>query len=349
VLHVDRQHLLQSALTQILAFSDADLRKHLKVVFVGEEGVDEGGVRKEFFQLLVAELFRPDYGMFRPCGRGGRALWFNRDCDWADGEFHLVGVLLGLAIYNGSLLDARFPRVVYKKLLRADLTLEDLGDVDEELQQGFEQMLAYSGADVEDVYCRTWEVTWDGLGARRRHELVPGGRDLPVTAENKEAYVAAHVRWLLVGSVAPQFDPFLRGFLRVVRGAALALCAPPELERLVAGEPHLDFRALEAVAEYEGGYSREHPAVRRFWEVVHGLPLEEQQRLLMFATGSPKAPLGGLGRLRFKVQRAGPDGDALPTAHTCFNTLLLPEYATAAKLRERLLVAVRECEGFGLQ
>ncbi|CAM9439656.1 unnamed protein product [Heterosigma akashiwo] len=69
----------------------------------------------------------------------------------------------------------------------------------------------------------------------------------------------------------------------------------------------------------------------------------------MFATGSPKAPLGGLGRLRFKVQRAGPDGDALPTAHTCFNTLLLPEYATAAKLRERLLVAVRECEGFGLQ
>ncbi len=29
------------------------LKKPLKVAFVGEEGVDEGGVQKEFFQLLV--------------------------------------------------------------------------------------------------------------------------------------------------------------------------------------------------------------------------------------------------------------------------------------------------------
>ena len=42
-----------------------------EVVFDGEEGVDEGGVRKEFFQLLGAQLLAPEYGMFTPCGAEG--------------------------------------------------------------------------------------------------------------------------------------------------------------------------------------------------------------------------------------------------------------------------------------
>lgn len=37
---------------------------HQQVKFVGEEGVDEGGPQKEFFQLLVRECFNPEFGMF---------------------------------------------------------------------------------------------------------------------------------------------------------------------------------------------------------------------------------------------------------------------------------------------
>ena len=69
----------------------------------------------------------------------------------------------------------------------------------------------------------------------------------------------------------------------------------------------------------------------------------------MFVTGSMKAPIGGLGKLNFKLQRAGPDSDQLPTSHTCFNTLLLPEYGTEAKLSRLLRLAISECEGFGLK
>lgn len=41
-----------------------DLKKQLVVEFEGEQGVDEGGVSKEFFQLIVEEIFNADYGMF---------------------------------------------------------------------------------------------------------------------------------------------------------------------------------------------------------------------------------------------------------------------------------------------
>lgn len=38
--------------------------KILQVIFEGEEGVDEGGVTKEFFQLLIRELFNVSYGKY---------------------------------------------------------------------------------------------------------------------------------------------------------------------------------------------------------------------------------------------------------------------------------------------
>jgi len=62
-----------------------------------------------------------------------------------------------------------------------------------------------------------------------------------------------------------------------------------------------------------------------------------------------RAPVGGLGQLRLVIQRAGGDTDRLPSAHTCFNYLLLPEYASQGKLRQRLLLAIENAQGFGLQ
>ncbi len=69
-------------------------------------------------------------------------------------------------------------------------------------------------------------------------------------------------------------------------------------------------------------------AVQWFWRVVHGLQPEQQKQLLFFVTGSDRVPIKGLASLTppFTISRAGPHSDRLPTAHTCFNHLLLPDY-----------------------
>lgn len=86
------------------------------------------------------------------------------------------------------------------------------------------------------------------------------------------------------------------------------------------------------------------------WEIVHELEPDEQRRFLKFCTGSDRAPIGGLGNLRSVIQRDGPDGNKLPTSHTCFNTLLLPAYCDKAKLEERLRLAIDwSAQGFGLE
>ena len=131
----------------------------MRVIFENEEGIDEGGVRKEFFQLLTTQLMSVQYGMFSPTA-DGRSLWINQACLWNAEEYRLIGVLLGLAVYNGVLLDVHFPKVMYKKLLRQDkFELDDLVHVDPVLHDGLKKLLEYSPAvDVEHVFCRTFEV-----------------------------------------------------------------------------------------------------------------------------------------------------------------------------------------------
>jgi len=347
---VRRTHLLEDALREVV-HRRADLKKPLRVVFVSggveEEGLDEGGVAKEFFQLLIRELFDASYGMFGAL-EGGRYLWFDARSGEPEVSYQLVGTLLGLAIYNGHILDVHLPPVAYKKLLGVEPTLADLRATFPALAHGLEALLGYGG-DVEGDLCYTFEVDVDLFGEPRTVELVPGGAAIAVTADNRRQFVELYARYVLEEAVRPQFDAFAAGFLQVCGGPALSMFEPRELELLVCGLPHLDFDALERGTQYEGGYGPETPVVRDFWAVVKEMTLEEKRRLLSFTTGSDRAPVGGLGSLQMVVQRNGGDTMRLPTSHTCFNVLLLPEYAGREKLRSRLLLAIGNARGFGLQ
>lgn len=322
-------------------------------------------------------------------------------------SYFLVGMLLGLAIYNGILLDLRLPRPVFKKLLvpppakaqaasagairgaggaastasgvapapasasatspttaaaggstakasaanssLLSLGLADLREVNPLLASGMQQLLAYGGGNDEAVFGLTFETTLEAFGAPVSIPLVPGGAEKPVTAGNKWEYARALVDWHLNRSVARTFAALRRGFTAVLSPHFLGVLRPEELELLVVGTSALDFSELEAACVYDGGYTPVHPTVKAFWRVAHGLREEDKRRLLVFVTAAPKAPIGGLRNLAFKIQRNGGDSDRLPTASTCFNTLLLPEYASEGKLKERLTKAISECTGFGLK
>jgi ubiquitin-protein ligase E3 A len=279
-----------------------------------------------------------------------RMYWFNSASLESESEFGLVGALLGLAIYNGVLLDVHFPMVLYKKLLNGRPDFSDLKAAFPELGRGLQALLDYQPAeDVEAVFCRTFEVEYEYYGEIQRRELKPGGASIPVTGDNRDEYVRLYTQWVLTDSVETQFKAFARGFLRICGGPALSMFIPSELELLVCGLPHLDFDALQAAARYEGGFSPSSAAVKWMWEVVQDMSLEKKRQFLSFVTGSDRAPVGGLGSLQLLVQRAGPDTDRLPTTHTCFDALLLPEYSSKSKLQERLLTAITNAEGFGLQ
>ncbi|KAK7110717.1 hypothetical protein V1264_014552 [Littorina saxatilis] len=122
---------------------------------------------------------------------------------------------------------------------------------------------------------------------------------------------------------------------------------PEEVEMLVCGNPTLVMGELKKVTVYDG-YSAQDNTVRYFWDVVLHMPLETQKKLLLFATGSDRVPIGGMGEMTFKISRIN-DPALLPMSHTCFNQLVLPPYKSRKLLKQKIMTAIQNAEGFGLE
>lgn len=424
VLKVKRDNLVQDTLHRLASVQPAEFRKKLKVVFDGEAGVDEGGVKKEFFQLLVEQLYDPNYAMYH-YNSTNKTYWFNPGSFESNLQYELFGALLGMAIYNSVILDIRFPSIVYDKLLANDVdgyvpcSIDNLVDVQPDVAKSLLGMLEFEG-NVEEVYCRNFVASYENFGAVVEVPLKEGGESIPVTNANCGEFVELYVDWFFNKSIEDKFASFKKGFLRsmevededkaasgasdplsMLLGSAggrgpsagqassattqgaetaqegqeptsqpsvagnlqrgqkarkqttmfLELFRPAELELLICGSQVLDFEAYKGNTDYTDGFEASSDQCKWFWEIAIQVFDDDQRReLLTFISGSDRAPPKGLAapEARLTISRQGPDSESLPTAHTCFNHLLLPEYSSKEKLEAKLRLALKFNQGFGI-
>ncbi|EHK24451.1 uncharacterized protein TRIVIDRAFT_122664, partial [Trichoderma virens Gv29-8] len=370
VLDVRRDCLVDDSLTavsSVIGSGGEDLKKGLRISFQGEEGIDAGGLRKEWFLLLIREVFNPDYGMFI-YDDDSQYCYFNPNSFEPSDQFFLVGVVMGLAIYNSTILDVALPPFAFRKLLASApsppgsiithrspmrYTLDDLAEYLPRLANGLRQLLAFDG-DVEETFCLDFVIETDKYGSKVQVPLCPGGESKPVTNENRREYVDLYVRHVLDVAVKRQFEPFKRGFYTVCGGNAFSLFRPEEIELLIRGsdEP-LDIASLRAVAEYDNWENKQpdetEPVVGWFWETFQQATPSDQRKLLTFVTGSDRIPAMGAASLTIKLSCLGDDCGRYPIARTCFNMLSLWRYTSKQRLESMLWRAVHESEGFGLK
>ena len=99
----------------------------------------------------------PAYGMFIKCGET-RNVWFNSHSFESDSIFELTGMILGLAIYNGIILDLPLPGVLYAKLRGRKPTLKDVWDIEPTVARSLTELLDYNG-DIEEEMCLDFQVS----------------------------------------------------------------------------------------------------------------------------------------------------------------------------------------------
>ncbi|KAJ1337896.1 E3 ubiquitin-protein ligase HECTD2 [Microdochium nivale] len=368
-LKIRRDCLVDDSLKQvsgIVGSGSEDIKKALRIEFDGEEGVDAGGLRKEWFLLLIREVFNPDHGLFI-YDSDSQLCYFNPHSFETSDQFFLVGVVLGLAIYNSTILDIALPPFAFRKLLAAGppagsaahakpkmtYTLDDLAELRPATARGLRQLLEYDG-DVQTDLCLDFVVELEKYGSHVRVPLCAGGETKMVTASNRREYVDLYVRYHLDTAVTRQFEPFKRGFFTVCGGNALSLFRAEEIELLVRGsdEP-LDIKLLQGAAEYshwpKDSTPETEPTVQWFWQTFEKAKPSDQRRLLAFVTGSDRIPATGAAALTIRVNCLGEDEGRFPSARTCFNMLSLYRCKTRTRLEETLWRAVYESEGFGLK
>ncbi|XP_068621045.1 E3 ubiquitin-protein ligase Su(dx) [Battus philenor] len=350
---LSRQTLFEDSYHQIMRLPAYELRRRLYIIFRGEEGLDYGGVSREWFFLLSHEVLNPMYCLFEYANKNNYSLQIN-PASYVNPDhllyFKFIGRFIAMALYHGRFIYSGFTMPFYKRMLNKKLTMKDIESIDPEF---YNSLVWIRDNDIDECGLEMWySVDFEVLGQVIHHELKPGGDKERVTEANKEQYLQLVTQWRMSRGIEEQTSAFLDGFNEVVPLEWLKYFDERELELMLCGMQEVDVDDWQRNAIYRH-YTRTSKQVVWFWQFVRQMDNEKRARLLQFVTGTCRVPVGGFAELmgsngpqRFCIEKVGKD-TWLPRSHTCFNRLDLPPYKSYEQLCEKLNYAIEETEGFG--
>ena len=321
---VRRSHIFEDSFAEISRQSATDLKKRLMIKFDGEDGLDYGGLSREFFFLLSHEMFNPFYCLFEYSAHDNYTLQINPHSGINPEHlnyFKFIGRVVGLAIFHRRFLDAFFIGALYKMLLAKPVNLADMEGVDADFHRSLQWMLDndISGGILE----QTFSTEDERFGVITVEDLIPGGRDIDVTNENKKEYVDLMVKWRIEKRISEQFQAFKEGFHELIPQDLINVFDERELELLIGGIAEIDVDDWKKHTDYRG-YTESDEVIQFFWQTVRSWDGEQKSRLLQFTTGTSRIPVNGFkdlqgsdGPRRFTIEKAG-EITNLPKAHTWY-------------------------------
>jgi E3 ubiquitin-protein ligase HACE1 len=304
---------VNEATGELLSGDDAPQPSAIGVRFEGENGTGDG-LRREWFDGIVSEMLDLTRGLFISKD-GGRSLVPNPHSATTAGADHLsyfalLGRIAGLALFHREPLNANWSRSFIKAVFEFELTPADLESVDPD---AYKQKVLYirdcdrtALEDLEltftDQNDNDMKLLYDSLAERDACvELKEGGAEISVTEENKAEYIQLLVEHRVVGAIRPQITAFrngLGGFVTAALQAKLRQCATAaDMQLLMCGVQEIDVDDWQASAEYSGGFDASSRTVLWFWAAVRRMTNEERSALLLFCTGSARAPATGFAHL----------------------------------------------------
>ncbi|XP_069491613.1 NEDD4-like E3 ubiquitin-protein ligase WWP2 isoform X1 [Ambystoma mexicanum] len=350
---VSRTTLFEDSFQLIMSMKPYDLRRRLYIIMRGEEGLDYGGIAREWFFLLSHEVLNPMYCLFEYAGKNNYCLQINPASSINPDHltyFRFIGRFIAMALYHMKFIDTGFTLPFYKRMLNKKPTLKDLESIDPEF---YNSIIWIKENNVEECELELYFIQdMEILGKVTTYELKEGGDSIRVNEENKEEYIMLLTDWRFTRGVEEQTKAFLDGFNEVAPLEWLRYFDEKELELMLCGMQEIDMSDWQKHTIYRH-YTKNSKQIQWFWQVVKEMDNEKRIRLLQFVTGTCRLPVGGFAELigsngpqKFCIDKVGKE-TWLPRSHTCFNRLDLPPYKSFEQLKEKLLFAIEETEGFG--
>jgi len=331
IIEVDRNNIFEDSFTQVFRIPSDKMRGGAVIVFKGEIGEDEGGLMREWFQILSKEIFNPNYALFRLV-RGANGYSINPSS-------HINAHHLNYFKFVGRLIGLLFLRKNSWTVLSRDHFTSIFLD-----------------NPIDDLFLGlTFSEMVDEFGKQRTVDLIENGSKISVTDANKKEFLDLIAEYRMTTRIKDQLDSFLQGFYEVIPKNLISMFSEQELELLISGLTTYDLNDLKANIEYKGGYSERSQQIQWLFQVLESCGDELITKFVQFVTGSSRIPVQGFSHLqgmngiqKFNIQAVNDSSNKLPTAHTCFNQLDLPRYETFEQLEKMIKIAITECNyGFG--
>nr|CAD7199399.1 unnamed protein product [Timema douglasi] len=305
---VHRNRIVEDGYRQLALLPPQALKGVIRVHFINEQGLDEAGIDqdgvfKEFLEETIKRVFDPSLNLFRVTSE--ERLYPSPTSYMQDNHlqlFEFVGRMLGKAVYEGIVVDVPFASFFLSQVLGQQhqalySSMDELPSLDPELYRSLTFIKHHQG-DVQDLDL-TFSLDEDCMGRIVTHELVPGGRAVPVNNENKINYIHLMAHFRMHTQIKDQTAAFIKGFRAIINPEWLSLFSTPELQRLVSGDNiPLDLRDLRRHTQYYGGFHDSHRVVCWLWDILDKDFNDEEKRLfLKFVTSCSKPPLLGFAHL----------------------------------------------------
>ncbi|TMW60683.1 hypothetical protein Poli38472_000725 [Pythium oligandrum] len=355
---VHREHMLKQSMQLFLTAPSTTLRRHLRVDFMEEPGVDGGGILREWLHLVCSSLFSDALGVFEPANSSiHQGYWINRNaalrCRSHLQVLSFAGKLLGKALLEGMIINVQLSIPLLKHLLGVPFSLTDLRNVDEQIYSSLVYLL--KNDEVEQL-----GLTFAVAG----HELIPDGANVAVTDVNKQRYVDRLVKYYLFDSVERELKCFTEGVRSVIPGNILHVFDYRELDLLISGLAEIDvvdWKEHTDVRLLDQDLGRELQIIEWFWDIIGAMSQIERSRLLQYVTGCGGLPVEGFAGLTgldgllqpFTIQLTDTASNSytmLPYASTCVNRLDIPMYSSRDEMEEMLHMVIQmDVTGFNRQ
>ncbi|KAL3920333.1 MAG: hypothetical protein SGILL_003315, partial [Bacillariaceae sp.] len=298
---VRRSSLLADSVHSVLSLSPKQMRKPWQIEFVGEPALDYGGVMRgacvcackerssfvyfrartspfhpllsssliEWMQLVSEQIFNPDLGLWLPSFNNQVLMRINPACYVSCPDEYLVyfrflGRLMGRALFDRQVIQGHMVRHLYKHLLGWPVTFDDLEEQDEEYYDNLKQFTKMDADELAQLYL-DFTVTEDVLGTRKIVELVPGGAEKEVNADNLSHFLEAVLRYRMLERNKMPIQELILGFFDVIPEAALTVFDPNELELMLCGLPIIDIEDWQANTVLTGNLDER--VVTWFWQI----------------------------------------------------------------------------------
>jgi hypothetical protein len=236
---INRNYILENSFDKIF-MNKINLKKKLQIQFVNEhgqkeEGIDGGGLLKEFITKLCDRIFDPEYAFFRE-NESDRKLMPNHVSKQFDNYkkmFKFFGMIVGKAVFEGCLLKTAFTKPFLNKLAKKSNTIDDLKEVDKQVYDNLMYVKYYDG-NIEDL-CLVMSYTDNSFGNNNIVNLIPGGQEISVTNENKMQYIRLYANFILNKKESEQCKAFMEGMHEVIDPELLQMFFPDEIQLLISG------------------------------------------------------------------------------------------------------------------
>jgi len=223
----------------LMSMHASEMREWMRVQFLGEPGVDAGGLEREWFILAVQALFDPAQGLFTRTGAMGSYNINPSSARLAPDNLHLqyfyfAGRVLGKALMEHQTLPVHLSLPLLKHILAVPITFSDLEFVDVELYRNLRWIQENNNVSVLHL---DWTITEEHFGEKVVTELKPDGAKTPLTDENKSEYLKAMLKYRMLDSIKDQLWHLLKGIYEVIPREILSVFDYQELELVICGLP----------------------------------------------------------------------------------------------------------------